>query len=170
MNGEIRNIWMRAGVTLHLNRGEAAFLLSERLRHEDGKLSQKDIITSALREGRFTFGGNTYVPSESIQQFNEEYGEDRNPEETVDIDLDPDEFPAPGWKEITSSVLVVTYTDGDVKLMELEPGRTVQEMVSYLNGVEMGAGKHRVVEQVQRVRPWLKGQTAIYAESLYYKN
>ena len=40
MSNRYVDLHIQAGITLHLNSGEAAFLLSERLRHEDGVLSQ----------------------------------------------------------------------------------------------------------------------------------
>ncbi len=152
MSNRYVDLHIQAGITLHLNSGEAAFLLSERLRHEDGVLSQKTIIMDALKEGRFTFEGESYILPDRVDAFNKQYGTNYDPDEEHTISLSASDFGPTGWKEVAGTILLVTYTDGRTKLMELAPGNTVQELVFFLNGYEAGSRTDRFVKKVERIK------------------
>lgn len=164
MRGCHVNLWIQAGVTLHLNSGEAAFLLSERLRNQSDSPADSPhaIVTKAIQEGRFTFGGEFYIPWESVEAFNRENDTDYDPKDTTELQLNELNFVSPGWKEVSGTILVITYTDGKMRLIELDPGQNVQNLVSFLNGQEMGAGRERVVKQVQRINTWIKELETLY--------
>lgn len=169
MNNRQADLSIRAGVTLHLNPGEAAFLLSERLLHEDGKLSQKTIIMDALEEGRFTFEGECYIPVERIDAFNRKHGTDYDPEEGCVISLSATDFVPTEWKEVAGTILLVTYSDGRTKLMELAPGQSIQDMVRYLDGYEAGGRTGLFVQKVERIKSAAPVTSENVLENLYTK-
>lgn len=64
------NLWMRLGVSLALEANEVETLLGENSSEE--KIS--NVIRQAVAEGRFVLEGETYVPRESVEDFNDMYG------------------------------------------------------------------------------------------------
>ena len=61
--GRKRKIWLRMGVTLTGTREEIHKLISE------------GDFGSMLEKGNWEFGGDSYIPEESIDEYNNEYGE-----------------------------------------------------------------------------------------------
>lgn len=64
----MNNIWMRAGVTLQATAEEIETLMSDRYD------TAHDTLCKILREGRFTFDGNSYIPGTAVQDYNQKYG------------------------------------------------------------------------------------------------
>ena len=67
-NQELLKIWTRMGVDLFLTTNEARDILS------DDDTAVSNAVEKALREGRFQFNGNTYIPGEIAAGFNEKHG------------------------------------------------------------------------------------------------
>lgn len=65
-----RKIWMRMGVTLHVNETEEACLLMPENTTND---VAKAILRSIISEGRYEAEGESYIPAACITSFNEEY-------------------------------------------------------------------------------------------------
>lgn len=64
----MRNLWMRAGVSLQITEEEEQILFSAD--YGKGAETFKKIIS----EGRFKLDGETYVPEDAVKDFNEIYG------------------------------------------------------------------------------------------------
>lgn len=62
---------MRAGVSLMLTDKEVDAILGKQ--GDDG-LAAQNVLKAALREGRFKFDGNSYIPQDTIEEFNREHG------------------------------------------------------------------------------------------------
>jgi hypothetical protein len=62
-----RSIWMRLGVTLKGTKEEIETLLS------DGEESY-DVLMKILKERRFTFNGDSYIPQTCVEDYNKKYG------------------------------------------------------------------------------------------------
>lgn len=75
-------LWMRLGASLDLDADEVEMLLGKNSSEE--KISY--VIRNAVAECRFALEGETYVPEESIEDFNDEYDTDY-PAEEVGCDL-----------------------------------------------------------------------------------
>lgn len=67
-NQEPLKIWTRMGVDLFLTPDEAKDILS------DDDTAVSNAVEKSLREGRFKFDGNTYIPEDIAAGFNEKYG------------------------------------------------------------------------------------------------
>lgn len=74
----MKMIWMRLGAHVELTDEEIKNLLSD--------ADNKAIIQEAIAEGRWYLSGSTYIPQESIEDFNREYGTDYD-EEDYDYDI-----------------------------------------------------------------------------------
>lgn len=72
METTYKNLWFRAGVTLHLTDEEADKILGPDL--DSGSLA--DVVRQIISEGRFKWDGNSYIPEEAVFDFNEKYGAD----------------------------------------------------------------------------------------------
>lgn len=64
---EERSIWMRLGVTLKGTKEEIETLFS------DGEESF-DVLMKILKERRFIFDGDSYIPETCVEDYNKEYG------------------------------------------------------------------------------------------------
>lgn len=64
----MKKLWMRAGVSLMLTDEE----LNEILGDCEGPKGEETIAT-ALREGRFSFDGDSYIPQVTVEEFTERY-------------------------------------------------------------------------------------------------
>lgn len=64
----LNNIWMRAGVTLQATAEKIETLMSDRYD------AAHDTLCRILREGRFFFDGNSYIPETAVQDYIEKYG------------------------------------------------------------------------------------------------
>lgn len=65
---EKRSIWMRLGVTLKGTKEEIESLLSD-----DYDLS-KNALMKILKEGRYDFDGDSYIPETCVEDYNKDYG------------------------------------------------------------------------------------------------
>lgn len=65
---EQRTIWLRLGVCLKATPQEIDTLLA------DESTDCEKILWKAFREGRMEPGGDTYIPAESVEDYNSEYG------------------------------------------------------------------------------------------------
>lgn len=65
----MKKLWMRAGVSLMLTDEE----LNEILGDCEGSKGEEAIVT-VLREGRFAFDGDSYIPQVTVEEFTERYG------------------------------------------------------------------------------------------------
>lgn len=98
------------------------------------------LITKALRMGHFEFNGDSYIPGVAIEDYNRANGTKYLDSDIDSIDLDPVMFQSPGWREVKGSLLVVTFSNGRRITVELEPGRTVRDMVYFINGQKFNEG------------------------------
>lgn len=64
----MKKLWMRAGVSLMLTDEE----IDEILGSCEGSAGQEAVVR-ALREGRFTFDGDSYIPRSTVKEFTEKY-------------------------------------------------------------------------------------------------
>lgn len=64
----MKKLWMRAGVSLMLTDEE----IDEILGGCEGSSGQEAVVR-ALREGRFTFDGDSYIPSTVVEEFTREH-------------------------------------------------------------------------------------------------
>lgn len=64
----MKEIWMRAGITISMTDEEADAIL------EGDYEVQMNALRTILAEGRFSWNGETYIPAECIQAFNSIYG------------------------------------------------------------------------------------------------
>lgn len=70
-----RKLWMRLGIALQLTgEDEAALFCGD-------DADAESAIRRIIEENRFTVGGDSYIPMESIELFNQEYGTDYCTEE-----------------------------------------------------------------------------------------
>lgn len=65
----MKKLWMRAGVSLMLTDEE----IDEILGGCEGSAGQGSVVR-ALREGRFAFDGDSYIPRSTVEEFVEEHG------------------------------------------------------------------------------------------------
>lgn len=65
----MKKLWMRAGVSLMLTDEE----IDEILGGCEGSARQEAVVR-ALREGRFTFNGDSYIPRTTVEEFTKEHG------------------------------------------------------------------------------------------------
>lgn len=65
----MKKLWMRAGVSLMLTDEE----IDEILGGCEGSSGQEAVV-KALREGRFTFDGDSYIPQITVEEFTKEHG------------------------------------------------------------------------------------------------
>ena len=71
----MKELWMRAGITLSVTDEEAEALLGS-----DDAAADKTIC-KILKEGRYCFNGNSYIPDTVVETFNRKYGTDFDIEE-----------------------------------------------------------------------------------------
>ena len=64
-----RKLWMRVGCTFQVTPTEAAILLYKHFDPDD----KEKLLRRLIREGRFAPDGETYIPGESVQDYNERY-------------------------------------------------------------------------------------------------
>lgn len=67
----LKRLWMRAGVSLMLTDKEVDAILGKQ---DDDGLAAQNVLKAALMEGRFKFDGNSYIPQDTIEEFNREHG------------------------------------------------------------------------------------------------
>ena len=65
----MKKLWMRAGVSLMLTDEE----IDEILGGCEGSAGQEAVV-KALREGRFAFNGDSYIPRITVEEFTKEHG------------------------------------------------------------------------------------------------
>lgn len=65
-----QKLWMRAGVSMTLTAEEVDAILST----EEIDAGTQAVVETALREGRFMFDGNSYIPMETIEDYNDDNG------------------------------------------------------------------------------------------------
>jgi hypothetical protein len=66
----MKKLWARLGVTMSLTDDEVNALIG------DDQASMRDrekILIQVIGDGRFSLDGETYVPQEAVEDFNEEY-------------------------------------------------------------------------------------------------
>ncbi len=63
-----RTLWMRLGVTLRITEAEEAVLFG------DDECKAREAIARIVAENRFMPDGESYVPSEAVEDFNQRYG------------------------------------------------------------------------------------------------
>ena len=64
----MRKIWIRLGAVIEITDAEEQAIFSD-----DG-LKMEDMLRNIIAEGRFCPDGETYIPSEAVQEFNRSYG------------------------------------------------------------------------------------------------
>lgn len=72
-----RKLWMRVGCTFQVSPEEAAILLYPHFDLDD----KEKLLRRLIREGRFAPDGETYIPEECVEDYNETYGTDFDPDE-----------------------------------------------------------------------------------------
>ena len=65
----MKKLWMRAGISLMLSDEE----IDEILGGCEGSAGEEAVV-AALREGRFTFDGDSYIPQSTVEEFTKEHG------------------------------------------------------------------------------------------------
>ena len=65
----MKKLWMRAGISLMLADEE----IDEILGGCEG-FAGEEAVVAALREGRFTFDGDSYIPQSTVEEFTKEHG------------------------------------------------------------------------------------------------
>lgn len=68
----MKKLWVRLGGYLNLTEEEEEKLLSDNIDFPE----REAIINQIVTDGRFEVSGETYSPSESIAEFNDQYGTD----------------------------------------------------------------------------------------------
>ena len=66
----MKNLWVRLGVTLSLLDDELEKLIGN---NQSTMAEREKIVYRAISEGRFCLDGETYAPSESVRDLNDEY-------------------------------------------------------------------------------------------------
>ena len=74
MENKYKELWIRAGVTLQINDGEASKILDS----DASGTEIEPIIRKIIEEGRFRWDGSSYIPACCIADFNQKYGTDFN--------------------------------------------------------------------------------------------
>ena len=64
----MRRIWIRLGGIIEITSAE-----EQQIFGDDGS-QMEDTLRSVIAEGRFCPDGETYIPSEAVQEFNRTYG------------------------------------------------------------------------------------------------
>lgn len=67
-NVNMRNLWVRAGMTLAITEEEEEILLSGE------QQAGEEILRKVFSEGRARLDGETYCPDSAVMAYNEEYG------------------------------------------------------------------------------------------------
>lgn len=65
----MKKLWMRAGISLMLADEEIDEILGG-----CGGSAGEEAVVAALREGRFTFDGDSYIPRSTVEEFTKEHG------------------------------------------------------------------------------------------------
>lgn len=66
----MKNLWARLGVTMSLTDEEVEKLIGE----DQAAVNEREkILIKVINDGRFSLDGETYVPQEAVEDFNEEY-------------------------------------------------------------------------------------------------
>lgn len=81
----MKHIWMRAGVTLNLAEDEVELILNS-----FDSIVAGNVVAQALKDGRFRFDGESYIPEECVEGYNGEHGTDF---EVADINMELDFTP-----------------------------------------------------------------------------
>ena len=63
------DLWVRVGISFKLTEEEIRSILST----NSSEYNIKNILSSAFKDGRFEFDGETYIPEASIEDINREY-------------------------------------------------------------------------------------------------
>lgn len=79
---KMKHIWMRAGVTLHLSEEEVALIINS----FDSTVSG-NVVAQVLKDGRFSFDGESHIPGECVEGYNAENGTTFE-EDDIYMDLD----------------------------------------------------------------------------------
>ena len=66
----MRKLWMRVGVSLKMTEEEEKILFSDNWR------AGAETVKKIFAEGRFELDGETYSPSDAVEDFNSDYGTD----------------------------------------------------------------------------------------------
>lgn len=66
--GELRHVWARVGMTLDITPEE------EKAIFEGDYLAGKEVVKRVIMDGRASLDGETYVPEECIEDYDQEYG------------------------------------------------------------------------------------------------
>lgn len=64
----MKKLWMRAGITMTLTDEEVEAILSG-----DDCSAGQGAVEAALREGRFAFDGESYIPQSTVEMFIKEH-------------------------------------------------------------------------------------------------
>lgn len=64
----MKELWIRLGVVIQITEAEEQAIFS------DDEEKMRDTLRLIIAEGRFCPDGETYVPSETVQEFNRTYG------------------------------------------------------------------------------------------------
>lgn len=64
----MKELWIRLGVVIQITEAEEQAIFS------DDEEKMRDTLRLIIAEGRFCPDGETYVPSEAVQEFNRTYG------------------------------------------------------------------------------------------------
>lgn len=68
----MKELWARLGVTMSLTDAECEDILGDEC--DAGRVAQ--ILHAVVTEGRFRLDGDSYIPSQSVALFNDEYDTD----------------------------------------------------------------------------------------------
>ena len=68
----MKKLWMRAGVTLSVTKAEADDIISSCGNAGGDEACRREILTQVIKEGRFAFDGESYVPAVCVNEFNRE--------------------------------------------------------------------------------------------------
>lgn len=70
MATELKKVWARAGVSFGLTSDEASIVLACNGNCEE--IAQ--VMRKVVREGRFEFNGDSYIPTDCVAAFNHQHG------------------------------------------------------------------------------------------------
>lgn len=88
----MRQLWMRAGITLNLSAEEADVILAPGA--STGVIEQT--VKKIILDGRFCFDGDSYIPRPCVEQYNDSYGTSYKAD---DIDFEVNISPVEANKE-----------------------------------------------------------------------
>ncbi len=70
MGVSMKELWIRLGIVIQITDAEEQTVFG------DDEAKMRDALQRVIAEGRFCPDGETYIPSESVQAFNQNYGTD----------------------------------------------------------------------------------------------